>query len=180
MPLDDEKRLVELARSGNGEAFSQLYEAYFDRVYRFIFFRIADEQVAEDLTSHVFMKAWENLHRYHPRGPFLAWLYAIARNTVIDNYRTRKQVVSLEEASPIAAKDDKLDDQMELEFQVKALQAAMQQLTPEQQEVIMLKFIADYDTKQIAKEMDKSEGAVRALQMRALQALARAMKKANK
>ena len=180
MPLDDEKRLVELAKSGNGEAFSQLYEAYFDRVYRFIFFRVTDDEIAEDLASQVFLKAWENLYRYHPRGPFLAWLYAIARNTVIDHYRTRKHVVSLDEATPIAAPYDKLDDRMQLESDMQALQAAMQRLTEEQREVITLKFIADYDTAQIAKQMGKSEGAIRALQMRALQALARAMKNDQK
>jgi len=176
MPPDDERRLVDLAKSGNGEAFGQLYEACVDRVYRFIFFRVTDEQVAEDLTAQVFLKAWENLNRYHPRGPFLAWLYAIARNTVIDNYRTKKQTVSLDEAAPLAAGDAKLDDQMQLEFDKESLQAAMQHLTQEQQEVITLKFIADFDTAQIAKHMSKSEGAVRALQMRALQALARVMK----
>ena len=180
MPLEDEKRLVDLAKSGDGEAFGQLYEAYFDRVYRFIFFRVTDDQIAEDLASQVFLKAWENLHRYHPRGPFLAWLYAIARNTVIDNYRTRKPVVSLDEAAPLAAQDDKLDDRMQLQFEVQTLREAMQQLTQEQQEVIMLKFMADYDTAQIAKEMGKTEGAIRALQMRALQALARVMSKEKK
>src|SRR5512140_290036 len=131
MPLEDERRLVELAQAGDGEAFSKLYEAYFDRVYRFVFFRVADERMAEDLASQVFLKAWENLHRYRPRGPFLAWLYAIARNTVIDTYRTRKQVVSLDEAAPFAIQDDKLDDRLQLQADVKALQLAMQQLTPE-------------------------------------------------
>jgi RNA polymerase sigma-70 factor, ECF subfamily len=180
VPLDNERRLVDLAKSGDGEAFGQLYEAYFDRVYRFIFFRVTDDHIAEDLASQVFLKAWENLHRYHPRGPFLAWLYAIARNTVIDNYRTRKQVVSLDEAAPIAAQDDKLDDRMQFQFEVQSLREAMQHLTSEQQEVIMLKFMADYDTAQIAKEMGKTEGAIRALQMRALQALARVMSKEKK
>ena len=176
IPAQDERRLVEEAKSGDGEAFGQLYEACVDRVYRFIFFRVTDPQVAEDLTSQVFLKAWENLHRYRPHGPFLAWLYAIARNTVIDNYRTRKQTVSLDEAAPIPARDEKLDDRMQLQFEVKSLQAAMQHLTEEQQEVITLKFIAEYETAQIAKHMGKSEGAIRALQMRALQALARVMK----
>ena len=177
LPLEGEKRLVEKAKSGDGAAFGQLYEAYIDRVYRFIFFRVTDVQLAEDLSSQVFLKAWENLRRYHTHGPFLAWLYAIARNAVIDNYRTRKQTVSLDEAAPLAAQEDKLDERMELQFEMQSLQVAMQYLTQEQQEVITLKFIAEFDTAQIAEHMGKREGAIRALQMRALQALARAMKK---
>src|SRR5512146_2997957 len=128
MPLEDERLLVEQAQTGEGEAFSKLYEAYFDRVYRFIYFRVADALMAEDLASQVFLKAWENLHRYRPRGPFLAWLYAIARNTVIDTYRTRKQTVSLDDAGPFAVQDEKLDDRLQLEYEIKALQQAMQQL----------------------------------------------------
>ncbi len=176
MALEDERRLVDLAKAGDGDAFAQLYEAYFDRVYRFIFFRVTDEHVAEDLASQVFLKAWENLHRYKPHGPFLAWLYAIARNSVIDNYRTRKQTVSLDEAAPFATEDDKLDDQMQFQFELQSLQEAMQHLTQEQQEVITLKFIAEYETAEIARQMGKTEGAIRALQMRALQALGRVMK----
>jgi len=176
MALEDEKRLVELAKAGDGQAFARLYEAYFDRVYRFIFFRVTDDEVAEDLASQVFLKAWENLHRYRPHGPFLAWLYAIARNTVIDNYRTRKPTVSLDEAAPVATQDEKLDDRLQFQFEIQALQEAMQRLTQEQQEVITLKFIAEYDTAEIARHMGKSEGAVRALQMRALQALGRVMR----
>ena len=177
-PLPDEKRLVEQAKSGDAEAFGQLYDVCIDRVYRFIFFRVSDELTAEDLTSQVFLKAWQNLGRYQPKGPFLAWLYAIARNTVIDHYRTHKQTVSLDEAAPIAAKDDKLDDLIELKFEVNSLQESLQYLTEEQQEVITLKFIAEYDTDQIARKMGKSEGAIRALQMRALQALAKVLNKA--
>lgn len=174
-PLPDERRVVNQARSGDPEAFAQLYDAYIERVYRFIFFRVTDVQMAEDLTSQVFLKAWENIGRYRPKGPFLAWLYAIARNTVIDHYRTHKQTVSLDEAAPVAVQDDKLDQQLELQFEMKSVQEAMQNLTEEQQEVLMLKFIAEFDTGQIARRMGKSEGAIRALQMRALQALARVM-----
>ena len=176
-PLPDERHLVEQAKSGDAEAFGQLYDACIDRVYRFIFFRVSDVPTAEDLTSQVFLKAWQNLGRYRPTGPFLAWLYAIARNTVIDHYRTYKQTVSLDEAAPIAAQDDKLDELVELKFKMSSVQESLQYLTEEQQEVITLKFIAEYDTDQIARRMGKSEGAIRALQMRALQALAKVMNK---
>ena len=172
-PLPDEARLVEQARSGNAEAFGQIYDGCVDRVYRFVYFRVSDEPTAEDLTSQVFLKAWQNLGRYRPTGPILAWLYAIARNTVIDHYRTFKQTVSLDEAAPIAAEDGRLDELVEFQFEMQSLQESMQYLTEEQQEVLILKFIAEFDTDQIARKMGKSEGAIRALQMRALQALAK-------
>jgi RNA polymerase sigma-70 factor, ECF subfamily len=175
-PLSNEKRLVELAKSGDAEAFGQIYDAYVDRVYRYIFFRVSDLPTAEDITSQVFLKAWQNLKRYRPKGPILAWFYAIARNTVIDHYRTYKQTVSIDEAAPIAAKDDKLDEQIELQFDMNKVQESLQYLTEEQREVIVLKFIAEFDTDQIARRMGKSEGAVRALQMRALQTLSKVMK----
>lgn len=167
---------MEQAKAGDAQAFGQLYDASVDRVYRFLFFRVNDVETAEDLTSLVFLKAWESLHRYQPRGPFMAWLYSIARNTVIDHYRTHKQAVSLDEAAPTAAPNAKPDDVVDLHFEIDRLQAAMQHLTAEQREVLTLKFIAEYDTAQIARQMRKSEGAIRALQMRALQALARVMK----
>ena len=179
-PLPDERNLVEKAKSGDAEAFGQLYDACVDRVYRFIYFRVSDVPTAEDLTSQVFLKAWQNLGRYRPTGPILAWLYAIARNTVIDHYRTYKQTVSLDEAAPIAAQDDKLDEQVEFHSEMSSLQKSLKYLTEEQQEVLILKFIAEFETDQIARKMGKSEGAIRALQMRALQALAKVMKKGEK
>ena len=176
-PLPGESDLVYGAKSGNADAFAQLYDGYVDRVYRYIFFRVSDDLTAEDLTSQVFLKAWENLVRYEPRSsPFLAWLYTIARNTVIDHYRTSKQSVSLDEVTSLAGEGDGLDDQIEQYFEAESLREALYELTDEQQQVLILKFIAGFTTEEVARQMDKREGAVRALQMRALQALAKRMK----
>ena len=174
--LPDELRLVEQAKAGDADAFGQLYDASVDRVYRYNFFRVADDETAEDLTSQVFLKAWENLHRFQPTGPLIAWLYSIARNTVIDHYRTRKQTVSLDEVAASLGHDARLDDRIDLQSEVSSLRSAMHHLTEEQRDVLVMKFIADLETAEIARRMRKSEGAVRALQMRALQALARVMK----
>jgi RNA polymerase sigma-70 factor (ECF subfamily) len=171
--LPDEADLVRQAKSGDAEAFGRLYDATLDRIYRYVFFRVTDAELAEDLTSQVFLKAWDNVHRYKPVGPFVAWLYAIARNTVIDHYRTRKQSVPLDRA--VIKVDPALDERVDLKHDVGILQQAMQELTDEQREVLTLRFLADMETGEIAERMQKSEGAVRALQMRALQALGKAM-----
>ena len=169
----DEADLVRRAQTGDAGAFGRLYDVSIDRIYRYIYFRVTDAEIAEDLTSEVFLKAWEGLHRYRPSGAFLAWLYTIARNTVIDHYRTRKQSVSLDEAAP--RHDPGLDDKVDRDHEVKLLQQAMRHLTEEQREVLTLRFIAEMETREIAQRMRRSEGAVRALQMRALQALAKVM-----
>jgi RNA polymerase sigma-70 factor (ECF subfamily) len=176
-PLQDEARLVQLARAGDADAFAQLYDAYVERVYRYVYFRVTDNETAEDLTSQVFLKAWENLGRYRPGGPFLAWLYTIAHNTVIDHYRTRKPTVPLEEVASLIVQKDDLEDHMELQFNVEILRTALQQLTPDQQQVLMMRFIAEMSTEEVARAMGKREGAVRALQMRALHTLEKYMEK---
>ena len=171
--LPDEADLVRKAKFGDASAFGRLYDSTLERIYRYVFFRVTDAELAEDLTSQVFLKAWENLRRYKPGGPFVAWLYTIARNTVIDHYRTRKQSVPLDQT--VIKEDPALDEKVDLKHDIGVLQEAMQELTDEQREVLTLRFLADMETGEIAERMQKSEGAIRALQMRALQALAKAM-----
>jgi RNA polymerase sigma-70 factor (ECF subfamily) len=172
--LPEEAELVRLAKSGDSDAFARLYDGYIERIYRYIFFRVADEETAEDLTSQVFYKAWEHLPRYKPSGaPFLAWLYTIARNAVIDHYRTRKETVALEEAIPLADDGPDPEDQVEFHFESQALRVALHSLTSDQEQVLVLKFIAGMTTEEISRQLGKRAGAIRALQMRALQALAR-------
>ncbi len=170
--------LVLLAKNGDADAFGHLYETYLDRIYRYIYFRVTDEQTTEDLISQVFAKAWENLRRYQPSGrPFIAWLYTIAHNTVIDHYRTRKDTVALENTIALASDAPDPHEQVEMHVESDHLRVALQALTPDQQQVIVLKFISGLTTEEIARQLQKTPGAVRALQMRALQALARRMKK---
>lgn len=175
---DSQRRLVSLAKDGDADAFGLLYDGYIERIYRYIYFRVTDEVTAEDLTSQVFSKAWENLDRYKPSGaPFIAWLYTIARNAVIDHFRTRKETVALDEVASLSSGGPSPDDVVELHFETEALREALQSLTDEQQQVVVLKFIAGMTTDEIAKQLGKRPSAIRALQMRGLQALARQMEK---
>lgn len=175
--ITDEARLVQQAKSGDADSFARLYDGYVERVYRYVFFRVSNDETAEDITAQVFLKAWENLNRYQPGNlPFLAWLYTIARNQVIDHYRARKESVSIDDAVSLPSKDDAVDEQVQSRFDIQAMRNALQYLTEEQQQVVMLRFIAGLETNEISRQMGKAEGAVRALQMRALQALAKHMK----
>ncbi len=173
----DEARLVRQAQSGDADSFARLYDVYVERVYRYVYFRVSDDATAEDITSQVFLKAWENLARYRSgSSPFLAWLYTIARNQVIDHYRTHKQSVAIDEAVSLPAKDDAVDKQVEYRFELQAMRDALQFLTEEQQQVLILRFIVGLETNEISKQMGKAAGAIRALQMRALQTLSKYLK----
>lgn len=175
--LPDEARLVRHAKSSNSEAFAELYDACVERVYRYIYFRVTDDVVTEDLTSQVFLKAWENLDRYQTgSSPFVAWLYTIARNLVIDFYRTPKSSVPLDEVTALPAKEQSPVEEVELRFSLQAMRDGLQALTEDQQQVLILKYIAGLPNENIAKMMNRREGAVRALQMRALQTLSKYMK----
>lgn len=170
-----EAELVKQARQGDADAFARLYDAHINEVYQFIYYRVSsDRDTAEDLTSQVFLKAWHGLPRYQLRGvPFRAWLFQIARNLVIDYYRARKDEVSLEPYA-LSRPDPAVNVAREVENQLQTdwFRAKFQELTPEQREVLTLKFINGFSTKEIAGVMNKRQGAIRALQMRALQALA--------
>lgn len=174
-PLADEQNLIRLAQAGNQETFARLYDAYIERIYRYVYFRVADEELAEDITSQVFLKVWEKLHTYQAgQSPFMAWLYRIAHNAVIDYYRTRKVSIPLEEASPIEVSHaDEINERLDLQVKSQHLRKALQQLTDEQQQVLLLKFVGGLSTSEIAQQLSKQQGAVRALQMRGLQALSK-------
>jgi RNA polymerase sigma-70 factor (ECF subfamily) len=175
MPLPNEKYLVLQAQAGNSEAFGQLYDAYMERIYRFVYFRVEDQQTAEDITSQVFLKAWSNLDRFSfSRTPYLAWLYTIAHNAVIDHYRTRKVTTALDDVQ-LSQQDhsEAVENDIDLTAEMRQITDALQTLTDDQQKVLTLKFIEGLSNHEIARHLGKREGAIRALQMRGLQALAK-------
>ncbi|MBA4421405.1 MAG: hypothetical protein C0391_09680 [Anaerolinea sp.] len=182
-PIEDhrEQKLVKQAIVGDVEAFAGLYELYVERIYRYTRSRLGDDQTAEDLTSQVFLNVWQNLDRYQQRGiPFRAWLFRIAHNSVVDHYRLQKDTASFEEIeaayTPEAISMDEITHEA---LEKQRIRQAMDHLTEEQQQVVRLKFIGGLNTQETAKLMGKHPGAIRALQMRALQALGKILELQN-
>ena len=161
------------ASKGESAAFGLLYDRHVEAIYRYVYYRVRDDAEAEDLTSDVFMRALKAMPRYEPRQAFLAWLYRIARNAVIDRARRGNRQVPYEDAIEHPSADQIVvpDDEILAHSDNATLRGALAQLTPLQQEVIVLRFLEGYSTQEIAHIVGKREGTVRGIQFRAIGAL---------
>lgn len=171
----DVRRLIVRAQSYDEEALSTLYREYADLVYRYIYYRVGEQTVAEDLLSDVFVRVLQDLPGYRDTGaPFEAWLYRIAHARVVDYYR-RQQVRRTTPLDHRQMADDNVNPAAQIGEKENAwrVQEALNHLTSDQQQVISLRFSAGYTSEQVAKVLNKTEGAVKALQHRALAALRR-------
>jgi RNA polymerase sigma-70 factor, ECF subfamily len=172
--LANEAELAQRASKHDQEAFAALYTAYVDKIYKYLYYKVGSAQDAEDLCEQVFLKAWEAIGRYTWCGyPFSSWLYRLAHNLVVDHYRTRRESVPLQDM--IATGSEPVDndpaDAFARTLDAAELVTAITQLTEDQRQVIALKFIEGYDNAEIAQMLSKKEGAIRALQYRALRSL---------
>ena len=170
--MQDEENLVRRAKERDREAFAQLYEEYFDKIFRYVALKIGDRMEAEDITQQVFLNAIRAISSFKLKGiPFSAWLFRIAHNQVVDYLRkkTRRPVSSIDKVSLSA--DDDPTQTLERKLDVERLNSATRKLTPAQQEVISLRFAGEMSIAEVAKVMGKSEGAIKALQHSAIVAL---------
>jgi len=167
----DERDLLRRASAGDRRAFAALYDRHVDAVYRYAFFRLRIDAEAEDVTSEVFHRALVAIPRFEPRRPFLAFLYTIARNVVADRMRREHPVASYEDALAHPSDAPGPEELASISDDVRRLRSAIAQLTPLQQEVILLRFIEDRSTKETAVVTGKRESTIRGIQMRALTAL---------
>ncbi|MBN1191240.1 MAG: sigma-70 family RNA polymerase sigma factor [Dehalococcoidales bacterium] len=177
LSLLDEGNLVLRAQQRDSQALSVLYEAYFDKIYRYIVMRVRNEAEAEDITQQVFMKMLDSIASYKSRGvPFSSWLFRIAHNQVIDFYRQqgKKATVDIEGIQLPDGGDDP-QHMMEMHFDIEEVKKATQNLTAAQQEVLSLRFASELSIAECAAVMGKKEGAIKALQHSAVVALRKAL-----
>jgi RNA polymerase sigma-70 factor (ECF subfamily) len=172
----DEARLIERAQKGDKAALAELYRGHVEMVYRYVYARVGDAAVAEDLTAQVFLKAVEGLPNYELSGrPFAAWLYRIAYARTVDHWRQqqRRREVVLDER--LQAAGPQPGDRLVLEAEWHTALDLLAQLTDDQQDVLILRFIGEMSLSEVADTLGKTVGAVKAAQHRALAALARLM-----
>lgn len=180
-PATQEKALlvlVQRSQDGDTEAFGKIYDLFFLQVYRYTAFRVPQE-IAEDLVADIFVKAWEKLHTYKARKniPFGAWLFRIARHTVIDAYRTHR---GFEEVSESLVDPDTLnraDSKVHRDDLLRIVNKALDALPGRYREILLLSYMAELPHSEIARVLHMTEGAVRILKFRALKRLEQALPK---
>jgi RNA polymerase sigma-70 factor (ECF subfamily) len=168
----DEATLIQRAKEGDPAAFAEIYDRHQPAIYRYILYRVGDAAIAEDLTSEVFVRLVDRIEDFTYQGrPLLAWLYTIAHNLVTDYYRSTERATMIPLDEHLVADVTGPEDATGHTLAQQRLVAAIDQLTEDQRQVILLKFFEGLDNETVARLLGKSCGAVKALQHRALAAL---------
>jgi len=170
------RNLVKKAKESDPNAFGCLYDEYVDQIFRYVFYKTGNFTEAQDLTGHTFLKAFENINSYEVRDvAFSSWLYRIAHNLVVDHFRreSKRESVPIEEHQPAPSSSGNPVDTVMADMDSERLYRALLDLTHNQREVLVLKFIDSLSNSQVAEIMGISIGAVKSTQKRGLMSLNR-------
>ncbi len=169
----DEQALIQRAKVDK-DAFGELYEIYYKRIYNYVYYRTGNVEDAEDLTARIFMRAMRHIERYQDQGvPFSAWLYRIAHNLVANWHRdnSRRKIISIEDITHWKVSDDSPEFTAQLIEDKDALIGAIRRLPSDRQELLVFKFVERLSNAEIGNIMGRSEGAIKSLYHRTLLAL---------
>lgn len=171
--------LMARAQAGDVDAFGEIYDRYVGLVYRYVFYRVGSQQLAEDLTSETFLRALRRIGSFTWQGRDVgAWFVTIARNLVTDHYKSSRYRLEITTHDLLSTAGDSPsqgtpEDTVLASLTNSTLLAAVKRLGPEQQECIVLRFLQGLSVSETAQVMSKNEGAIKALQYRAVRSLSR-------
>ncbi len=170
------QKLIALAREGDTDAFGRIYDHFFIPIYRYCSFRLPKE-VAEDTTADIFIKAWEKLHTYKLKHgvPFAAWLFRIARHSVIDTYRSARGFEEVPENLPDSDDYNRAEKRLERKDTLRIVREAMEKLPQRYRDVLLLTYVSQLPYSEVARVLHMSQGGVRILKLRALRKLEAAL-----
>ncbi len=167
----DIQKLVTRWLKGENEAFGELYDYYIDNLYRFIYYKVKDEKDVEDLVEIAFLKVFESKDSFNPKkSSFGTWLYNIARNTVIDFYRTKKETVEIPVSHSETDGGD-IKDKVDGTLNSDVLKEALDKISENNKELVIFRFVEELSYTEVSKILKKKEGTVRVMQYRALNEL---------
>lgn len=157
----DEAKIIQSIQAGNAQDFGALYDAYVKKIYNFIYFRTHHKETAEDLTSQVFFKALEKIRQFNlERGSFSSWIYRIARNAVIDQYRTKKDDTAFEDALEVKSSEN-IENEIDNKNTLREIEKYLHTLKPEQREIIIMRVWDELTYQEISEITEKSEGSLK-------------------
>ncbi len=177
--FDDEK-VIQQVKNGDAEAYGLLYDQYAEVIFRYVYSHLEGRLDAEDLTEEIFLRAWRALPKYDERGlPFSAFLFRIARNSLIDYYRQRKIVSSIEDIE-LQSHEPGPEETVEVQIENRSLRETIAKLREDYRNVLIFRFLSGLSPEETAEVMQRSVGAVRVLQHRALTALKDLMERGSR
>jgi RNA polymerase sigma-70 factor (ECF subfamily) len=173
------RRLVERAQEGERDALEELYLIHFDRIYSYLHMSVGNRHDAEDLTTQVFVKMLESIGKFRWRSaPFSAWLFRIAHNLAMDHFRANKRWQPEEEVpEPDPGEGSAAEEEALQSIGRQSMLELIEKLSHEQQQVLTLKFVFNFSNAEAATILEKTEGAIKSLQHRALASLQRQLDK---
>ncbi len=169
--LENEKQLINLCKEEKWENFSPIYDYYINKIYKYIYIKVNHQANTEDLVSTVFLKAVKGIRKFDTeKNYFSAWLYKIAKNTVADYYRFKREESGLDEIWGLKADENTEDSYVGLE-QKEILKEALEKLKPEQREVVILRVWHELSYKEISQIIKKNENNAKMIFSRAVKNL---------
>lgn len=171
---ESERSLLQRAKTYDVDALAEIYDHYEAKIYSYIYHRVGNPLVAQDLTSQVFLRVLEAIrHQRMWESSFSGWLYRIAHNLVVDHYRSRKVQLALDDLPLLPAREACPEQAAQQTLAAEQLRAAINRLTEEQAQVVTLRFLEDLSITEVAQALGKTEGAIKAMQYRAVMSLRR-------
>jgi RNA polymerase sigma-70 factor, ECF subfamily len=176
----DIQSLIELSKKGDKQAFGKIYLHFADDIYRYALFKVSDQNDAKDITSETFKKVWSYIDRYKQQN-FKAFLYTVAKNLIIDHYKSvaKNKTIRLEKIEWIKDSNINLEKDLKDQEETTKILKKLRKLKASYREVLILRLVQELSIKETASIMKKSSGAVRVLQHRALIKLKKLVKQNN-
>lgn len=153
--------IIQACQNGNFDRFAEIYDIYIKKIYNFIYYRTGHKQTAEDITSTVFLKAMQKINSFDStQGKFSSWLYRIARNSVIDHYRTKKDVANIDDIWDLGQSDN-LAHRLDAHLKLEDIQQYMQQFSKQQRQIIIMRVWDGLSYQVIAEITGKSQASLK-------------------